>query len=240
MRSFDDIKDLIEKDGWKQESIGTQSEQSVHRAIKYWISPDPTTHEVRLNGRIADVFLDGRVHEIQTRNFAAIAAKIAALLERYPVTIVYPVIRKKTIYSIGPDGSVGKGRVAPRRKDVSLILAELHGLKGLLGDPGLDFTVVAFDASEYRSASAQNAKGRIDLYPCGTPDVRRFDTLADFRELIPDALCEPFTVKELAKALKMSAGDAARTALFLRDAHLAEVIGKAGRAYLFRWIAVAP
>ncbi len=238
MRSFEDIKDLIERDGWKPESIGTQSEQSVHRAIKYWISPDPTTHEVRLSGRIADVFADGRVFEIQTRGFAAIAAKLAALLDRYPVTVVYPVIRKKTIYTIGPDGTVGKGRVAPRRRDVSSILAELHGLKRLIEDPRLDFMAVSFDAAEYRSASAGTPKGRIDLVPRGVPEIARFRIPADFRTLIPASMPDPFTVKELAKGLGMNAGDAARTALFLRDARLAEVIGKAGRAYLYRIVAI--
>jgi hypothetical protein len=238
MRSFEDIKDLIERDGWKPESIGTQSEQSVHRAIKYWISPDPTTHEVRLAGRIADVFVDGRVYEIQTRGFAAIAAKLAALLDRHPVTVVYPVIRKKTIYTIGPDGNVGKGRVAPRRKDASTILAELHGLKALLGCSNLDFMVVSFDAAEYRSATAGTPKGRIDLYPQGVPEIQRFRSPEEFRTLLPSRLPDPFTVKELAKALRMNAGDAARTALFLRDAQLAEVIGKAGRAYLYRIVAV--
>lgn len=236
MRNFDDIKDRIAADPWRPESIGTAAEQSVHRAIKYWLSPDPTTHEVRLCGKIADVFLDGRVYEIQTRGFAAIAGKIGTLLEHHPVTVVYPVVRRKTVYAIGADGTVGRGRVSPKRKRVSAILAELHGLRGLVAHPRLDFLVVAFDATEYRSAAlgSTGAKGRIDLYPRGIPETHRFRGEAEFAVLMPAGLPDPFTVKDLAKGLGMNAGDAGRTALFLRDANLIALVGKAGRAYLYK------
>lgn len=240
MRSFEDIKDRIESDGWKPESIGTQSEQTVHRAIKYWISPDPTTHEVRLAGRIADVFFDGRVYEIQTRSFFSIRPKVEALLRDHPVTVVYPVVRRRTIQTIGADGVLGKGRVSPKRRDPSRILAELHGFAGLVGRPGLDFMTVAFDAAEYRAASnrdARSPRGRVDLYPRGIPEVGRYASPADFAALLPP-LPDPFTVKDIGKALRMNATDAGRTALFLREAGIAELAGKQGRAFSYRIVAV--
>jgi hypothetical protein len=241
MRSFDEIKDLIQSDPWKPESIGTASEQSVHRAIKYWISTDPTTHEVRIDGRIADVFVDGRVYEIQTRSFGAIRDKVRTLLVHHPVTIVYPVVRRRTVYAIGIDGAVGRGHVLPRRKRVAAILAELPGLGDLVGAPGLDFLVVAFDASEYRTATFAKAgkrTGRIDIYPGGMPETHRFADLRSFMTLIPETLPRPFTVKDLAKALGMSAADAGRAAVFLRTNGLVRIVGKTGNANQYETISV--
>ncbi len=237
MKSFDEIKDLLSQDGFIRQSIGTEMEQTVHRAIKYWLCPDPSCHEFRVNGRIADVFVDGHVYEIQTRSFYAIAKKVESLLGFHPVTVVYPVVQRKTVYQIGRDGSIGRGRVSPRKKTPASLLAELSGLRGLVGRPGLDFLVLVFDAAEYRTPSAAPAgkkTGRIDLYPQGVPETLMFCSGDDFRLLLPEGLPAGFTVIEFARALKLNRADAGRAALFLREIGILELAEKSGRAYRYR------
>lgn len=58
--------------------------------LKYWIDPDDSHHEIRLERCVADVFDGRRVTEIQTRGFSALRPKLERLLEAYPVTVVHP------------------------------------------------------------------------------------------------------------------------------------------------------
>ncbi len=240
MKSFDEIKDWLSRDGFIRQSIGTEMEQTVHRAIKYWLCPDPSCHEFRVNGRIADVFTDDHIYEIQTRSFYAIAKKVEFLLAFHPVTVVYPVVRRKTVYAIGSDGTIGRGHVSPRKRTPASLLSELSGFKGLVGRSGLDFLVLVFDAAEYRTASAApvgKKTGRIDLYPQGVPETLTFRSRDDFRSLLPAGLPDGFTVKELAQVLKMNRTDAGRAAMFLREIGILALAGKTGRAYRYQILA---
>ena len=56
---------------------------------------------------------------------------------------------------------------------------------------------------------------------------------ADFRKLLPDALPEEFTTRELAEALGLRAGIAQKMTYCLRHMDVIETIGKRGRTNIY-------
>ena len=76
----------------QRQGIGTLGERSLHAVMKYWLDPDDSHHEIRLERCVADIFDGQQVTEIQTRGFSALRPKLERLLETYPVTVVLPLL----------------------------------------------------------------------------------------------------------------------------------------------------
>ena len=83
--------------------IGTLGEKSIHAVLKYYFDENPDTHERSVGTSVADIVGADGVIEIQTRQFHRLNAKLTALLPECPVTVVYPVIRRKRVTWIDPE-----------------------------------------------------------------------------------------------------------------------------------------
>lgn len=81
----------------QREGIGTLKERSLHAVLKYWFSPDEACHERKVGRYVADVFDGERVVEIQTGSAYRLQPKLEAFLPAYPVTVVLPLVRRKTL-----------------------------------------------------------------------------------------------------------------------------------------------
>ena len=115
--------------------IGTLRERSLHAVLKYWADPDETHHEIPLEGLVADVFDGERVTEIQTRGFSKLRPKLARLLPRYPVTVIYPVAQVKRTAWIDPEtGESTPLRRSPKTGRVWDAFAEMYYLRDYLRD----------------------------------------------------------------------------------------------------------
>ena len=96
--------------------IGTLGERSLHAVLKYWIEPDERRHEVKLPcGLVADIYDGERVVEIQTGSLYQLRGKLDRLLPFTPVTIVVPVVRKKTLVWLDPETGEATPIAAGRR-----------------------------------------------------------------------------------------------------------------------------
>ena len=92
--------------------IGTLSEKTVHAIFKDYYEPDEDHQEIPIENYVADIYKDGEIIEIQTRQFNRMRGKLQAFLPLYPVTIVYPIPYEKWLIWIDEDS----GELSKKRK----------------------------------------------------------------------------------------------------------------------------
>lgn len=223
--------------------IGTLGEKTVHAALKRWADENPAHWEVPLpEGFVADVFDGERVTEIQTANFSALRRKLTVLLERYPVTVVHPIVRQKWLCWIDPvTGEVTPPRRSPRRGSWADAGGQLIYLLPCLHHPRLTVTLVLLDVEEHRLADGWGHGGkrgshRAERYPRTEipPETLTLRGASDYRALLPAGLPNPFTAAEFGKAVHQQGRTLQGT---LKVLLTLEVITreKSGRKFLYRY-----
>ncbi len=142
--------------------IGTLGERSLHAVLKYWIEPDERRHEVKLPcGLVADIYDGERVVEIQTGSLYQLRGKLDRLLPFTPVTIVVPVVRKKTLVWLDPEtGEATPPRRSPRVGGFWDRLPDLYWLLPYFSDPGLVVRLVELDLVESRARDGWGRDGK--------------------------------------------------------------------------------
>ena len=88
----------------KPNAIGELNERSLHRALKARYATPGSVTEQAVDGFVADVLIGGRIVEIHTGSFWPLKKKLPRLLERFAVTLVYPVAQDRYIVMM-PDGA---------------------------------------------------------------------------------------------------------------------------------------
>ena len=99
----------------KPNSIGELNERSLHRALKARYAVPGSVTEQAVDGFVADVMIGGRIVEIHTGPFSPLKKKLPRLLERFAVTLVYPVAQDRYIVTM-PAGADTPG--VPSARDV--------------------------------------------------------------------------------------------------------------------------
>ncbi len=92
----------------KQSAIGELNERSLHRALKARYAVPGSITEQAVDGFVADVVIGGRIVEIHTGSFWRLKKKLPRLLERFAVTLVYPVAQDRYIVTM-PAGADARG-----------------------------------------------------------------------------------------------------------------------------------
>ena len=62
--------------------IGTLSEKTVHAILKNYYEPDEDRQEIPIEKYVADIYANGEIIEIQTRQFNKMRNKLTAFLPR--------------------------------------------------------------------------------------------------------------------------------------------------------------
>ena len=220
--------------------IGTLGERRLHAAVKRFLSPDVSAHEVRVGRYRADVLTaEGRIFEVQTRRMDRLVGKLRVFLDGYDVTVVYPVARNKYLSWVDPGtGSVTPPRLSPRHGTVQDALYELCYLTEFLGHPHFHVLVLLADMQEYRTLSGygpakKRRAPRAERLPRGLVAMYALDTPADYARLIPDTLAEPFTTAEYVRAVGIPPAAGARAMRVVAETGAVRRAGKRGRAYLW-------
>ena len=131
--------------------IGTLSEKSVHAILKHYYAKDSHFHEVKIEDFVADAFVDGEIYEIQSKAFYSMKKKLNLYLKKYDVTIVHPIIIKKTIRYIDPlTGKISQSRISRKHQSIFDALPELYGIKEYLNNKKLHFILCFIEAEEYK------------------------------------------------------------------------------------------
>ena len=217
--------------------IGLLNEKPLHASLKQWYARPGDRFEVPVDGFVIDIVRDDLLIEIQTRNFAAINSKLCKLTRSYEVRLVYPVVQEKWIVRSN-DGAVAVRRKSPKRGRLEDLFWELVSIPKLLANPNFSLEVLMTREEEVRRYS-RNRKWRrrgwviegrrlVDVL-----DRRLFVTSTDWLKFVPDKL-QSFTTKDLATVADTNRELAQKMAYCLRHARMIELIGRQGRANLYR------
>jgi hypothetical protein len=219
-------------------SIGTLNEKPLHAALRDWYIRPGDEREGSVDGFFVDIVRGNLLVEIQTRGIGAIKRKLTALTATHTVRLVYPVAREKWIVRLGRNGDVVGRRRSPKRGAVVHIFDELASLPRLLTHPNFSLEVLSIREEEVRRQEVGRAWRRRGWVTnerrlVEVLDSRLFETPGDLCALIPETLAEPFSTREMARALDQPHRLAQKMAYCLREMGAIRPVGNRGRAILY-------
>ena len=222
-----------------ESGIGTLSEKALHAALKAYYEPDAESREITLGGFVADIVGEDGIIEIQTRGFERLRDKLTAFLEAARVTVVYPIVQKRWLCWVDPEtGEVEPKKKSPKKEIPFDVFPELYKIKKHMQHPNFTLRLAVLESTDYKYLDGYGEKKKIratrgERIPDALLDEITLRTPADYLALIPE-LPEPFTTKDLAKAVKrkISAAQAAVNVLYTVGA--IDRVGREKNAYLYR------
>lgn len=220
--------------------IGTLSEKTVHAILKNYYEPDEDRQEIPIENYVADIYSDGEIIEIQTRQFNKLRDKLQTFLSLYPVTVVYPIPREKWLIWVDEEsGELSKKRKSPAKGNPYVAFVELYKIKMYLKDPNLRLRFVLIDMEEYRllngwSKDKKKGSTRYDRIPTQLVEEVEINCPEDYMQFVPYELEDDFTTKDFAKAAHIPVSLAQTVLNILYYVGTVERVGKQGRAYLYR------
>lgn len=238
---------------YEYDGIGTLGEKHMHAAIKRFVCPDESKHEIKLDaprgpdekskGRrrfVADVLDGNTVYEIQTGSLAPLVKKLDWIMENTDlnVTVIHPIAEVKWVNIIGDDGHISKRYKSPRADRLNDIAGELYYIRHLLDCPRFSLVILSCEAEQYKK-NAEKPKRRgskyqkYELIPVNLLRAQVFFGLDSYKHFIPESLVGAFTVKQYSAATKIRGSDAYSIVHTLCDAGLLREAGKVGRAMTY-------
>ena len=218
--------------------IGTLGEKTLHAALKRYFGPEERFREVAVGRYVADIMGPEGIVEIQTAGFGRLREKLGFFLEHYPVTIVYPVAGLKWLVSVSGEGQLSKRRKSPKAGGPWELLTELYSIRERLGAPGLSLCVPVLEVEEYRLKDGRGRRGytRFERMPVRLMDEVWVRGPGDYHLLMPPGLPGEFTAKEFRACGRFSDMQGSLALAAARELGAVELIGKRGRAYLYRQV----
>jgi len=240
--AFDNAKRKIIGVDRQRLGIGTLSEKTVHAILKTYYEPDEERQEIPIVNYVADIFSQGEIIEIQTRQFDKLRGKLAAFLPLYPVTIVYPIPREKWIIWIDEEsGELSRKRKSPTKGNPYLVFPELYKIKSFLKDPNLRLRLAMLDIEEYRllngwSRDKKRGSCRYDRIPTEYVQEVEIECAADYMQFVPYEPGNAFTSKDFARETHISVSLAQTTLNILYHMGTVDRVGKKDRMYLYETV----
>ena len=223
--------------------FGKLNERTLHAMLKRQIEPDPAYHEIPCGRFIVDVKRDREIFEIQTADLYPMRKKIEFYMTQtdHPVTVVHPLIGKKQILWLRPEGGEVTPARSPLREGVLHGVAQLKAFIPYLCNGRFHLVFPVIEAEEYRLLDGWGKGGkrgshRYELIPLSLLDTVVLRDKADYVALFPDdaRLDTPFTAGIFGKVSRL-VGYALYDALAVFEAlGVIEKCGKAGRAALYQ------
>jgi hypothetical protein len=219
--------------------IGLLNEKPLHASLRQWYARPGDRFEVPVGGFVIDIVRDELLIEIQTRNFAAIKPKLTSLVRSQPVRLIYPIVQEKWIVrSATGDGGRVVRRRSPRRGRWEDLFWEMVSIPQLLSNRHFSLEVVMIREEEARRFAGKQrwrtrgwvveARRLLEVL-----DRRLFEQSEDWRGFLPEGL-ESFTTSDLATAMHTRRVLAQKMAYCLQKGGVIELIGRRGRANLYR------
>ena len=222
-----------------REGIGTLSEKTLHAVLKNYFEPNTEFHERRVGRQVADIQNEHGIIEIQTKQFNRLRNKLTNFLEKYEVTVVYPIADTKYLYWVNEEtGEISKGRKSPKRGSIYQIMPELYKIKSYLTHPNLSFCITMINWEEYRMLngwSKDRKKGSScnDRIPTELTSQLYLRNTEDYIQFIPEGLPKQFISRDFAKQAKIHLSLAQVTLNILSEVELVRKVGKSSRSILY-------
>ncbi len=220
--------------------IGELNERSLHRALKARYAGAHGAIEQSVDGFVSDVVAGGRIFEIQTGGFGPLRNKLARLVERHPVTLVYPVARDRYIVKTAADPNApATRRKSPRHGSVYDVFHALAGIPAMLAHPNLTLDVVMTVEDEVRAPDGRTGwrrRGwkRLDRRLVDVVETCTVTSMADLFAMLDANLPEPFTTRDLAAAMRSTRRLGQLAAYCFREGGVTEICGKDGNTRVYR------
>lgn len=236
---FDTVCDMVVNSVAIREGIGTLSEKTLHSVLKNYYEPDSSKQEIKIGAKVADIFNEAGVIEIQTKQFNKLRGKLSAFLPKHPVTIVYPIASCKWLCWIDETtGEVTPRRKSPKKGRPQQIFVELYKIKEYLDSPNLRLRITMVEVEEYRflngwSRDRKKGSSCSDRIPIGLEEEITIDSVSDYRKMIPEELPEQFTTKDYSKIAKVSTSLAQVSLNVMCSVGAINLVGKQGRLKLY-------
>ena len=220
--------------GEPEGGVGVLREKGIHAVLKRYYQPEAAAREVRVGRFVADaVSPDGSVLEVQTGRLAPLRRKLPALLDRYEVTVVHPLLRVRRVRAVDPQtGELSARRVCGKPETVWNFFYELPPLLPFLLRPNLHFVLPVIETEELRVKGSRRG-ARVDRVPTALCGEYRFSGARDFLGLLPAGLPFPFTSGDLAQTASVAPEDARMALYVLHALQLCPRCGRRGRSYLY-------
>lgn len=223
----------------RDSGIGTMGEKSIHAVLKFYFATDTDTHEQAVGSGVADIVGENGVIEIQSKMFYRLNHKLTQLLPLCPVTVVYPIIRRKRIHWFSPDTGelIRSGAFRAFQKDEA-VFAELYQIRDHLTHPNFRLCLAVTEAEDYRLADGFGADKRrratkMDRIPTQLLELRVFEAPCDYAVFVPNGLSQAFTSAEYAKVCHISRTLAQQVLRVLTILQVIQLCGKNGRSNLY-------
>ncbi len=210
------------------------SESLLHQQLKERYSPsDESREQVLERYRIDAVEQGGRLVEIQTANFGAIAPKLKRLVKKHKVLLVHPVCVRRWIRK-----GVGPLRRSPLKGRWEQVFAELVYMPTLLREPNLELEVLLTEEEELRQElppRRRRAKPHkvLERNLREVTGVLRFHQAEDLLLALPESLPRWFTSRGLSQDSGLEEELARQVLYTLRALELVEDCGKLGGHLLY-------
>lgn len=238
-KAFEEAKKKIIGVDRQRIGIGTLSEKTVHAILKNYYEPDEDHQEIPIENYVADIYRNGEIIEIQTRQFNRMRDKLNTFLSLYPVTIIYPIPRQKWLIWIDEEsGELSQKRKSPSRGTPYIAFEELYKIKIYLKDPNLRIKLVMMDIEEYKmlngwSKDKKKGSTRYDRIPLEIVEEIDIKCREDYMQLVPYELPAEFTSKEFASSAHINISLAQTALNILYHVGILTRIGKRGNQYLY-------
>lgn len=215
-------------------NIGTQTEGSLHAALKLHVSQPGDRFEVPVGGFVVDVVRGDTLIEIQTGGFAAMGRKLDHVLGDYHVHIVHPIavgswIERRELPT----------RKSPKRGCLHDLFAELVSVPTILDHPNLTIEVLLVEVDVVKVADPTMRRRRggwrtVDRRLRRILGAHGFRTTADLAALLPPDLPDPWTTADIASGAGVPRRTAQQMAYVLRANELIEEVARdrAGAHYV--------
>ena len=218
--------------------IGQLNERSLHRALKERYAVPGSATEQAVGGFVADVVIGERIIEVHTGTFRSLRRKLPRLLDRFEVTLVYPVARDRYIVKVPEDPDMpATRRKSPKHDNVFLVFAALVSIPALLEHPNLTLDVVMIVEEVVRVVDTTRRRRPwlcVDRRLVEVSETHHITSTADLFAMLEADLSESFTSRDLAGAMRSSRRLGQQAAFCLRKAGVSEVCGKQGNTLVYR------
>lgn len=222
-----------------KETIGVMQEHTLHRVLKFYFSMDLKNQEIPIEKMFADVVIDNKIIEIQTKAFNTLRKKLDVFLKDYDVTIVYPMAFNKKIHLHSEYGELISLKKSPKHTHVLEIMWELYKIKNYLLNDNLHFKIMMLDIDEYRTAKPKirvRDKGYIreNQIPSYINQIYEINKPSDFLYILKlYDLPNQFTSKIFAKKCHLTIKKATTALNVLNYLNVVKRVGKEKNSYLY-------
>lgn len=243
--------------------IGRLAEKQMHAAIKRFICPDESKHEILIDGSVgckksdteaesdkktkkrrfvADILDGNTIYEIQTGGFSPLKDKIQWILDNtsYNITVIHPIAETKWVSLINTKtGNVENRKKSPVKGKITDIAPELYFFRDFISSPRFSLVILMMEAEQYKKNIQKDGRKRpryrkYELIPISLLRAYLFRDVSDYFLFIPDDLEEPFCVKNYSARSGIHGIDAYSIVKTLCHLGLLEPAGTLGRAAAYK------